>query len=410
MLILYNEPKLNEHYDKVLRHIRHSKRNKIRFGAYIMYDSDYAVDKLFTLMMKEKSKWDPHIVIVPDVSRGYTHAREQYLKTRKFLQDKYESRYIIDGWDLKHTFYDHLKKFDVVYYNSPYDAMAHPYHKIRYASRKNVLPFYITYGYEVSKNYTIDRYKGFEINCLWRCYTDTVYSYNDYVNDEVRKGRNVKLIGYSKMDNFSADESNVDKKRKTILITSHHTVTDKNLPMSNFLLYYELITELPVRFPDMDFIFRPHPLLFINLINEGLWTQNEVRNYLKLLAKKGVEYSDGGDYFELFNRADAIINDCGSFTVEWLYTGKPGCFVWNPNLKESMLTTLMNKAISEYKIAYNKEDIIDFVSEIANEKSQNSHKMKPWVKENIAINYPNVSEAVLRDLYVSIFEDGFLED
>lgn len=30
----------------------------------------------------------------------------------------------------------------------------------------------------------------------------------------------------------------------------------------------------------------------------------------------------------------ALVNDCGSYTVEWLYTGKTGCFVYNKALKE----------------------------------------------------------------------------
>lgn len=401
--ILMNEKKLVNHYADVIEGIK-SRNDKIRFAAYVMYDSDYGFDSVFRKMILNPSKWDPKVVIIPDILRGEVHSREIYDRTKKFFINLYGEKYVIDGWNHEDEYYDYTDNFDVIYFNNPYDNMAHQYHKIVFAAQKNVLPLYVTYGYEVSSHFTRARQAGDEINSLWRCYTDTTYSYDDYCKYESRSGRNVKLVGYSKMDNlygYLSKKSVLD--RKKILISPHHTVGNKELPLSNFLDYYSLFLKLPLMFPEVDFIFRPHPLLFVTLVNKGIWTWEQVDDYISELTRLGVAYSQGGDYFSVFSEADAIINDSGSFTVEWLFTGKPGCFMRSSKLKDRSLTTLMRKALSEYTIAYSESDIISFVDKVRKEETDQTYHMKEWVKENIAINYPNVADKIIEDLSEQLF-------
>ena len=261
------------------------------------------------------------------------------------------------------------------------------------------MPVYVSYGYDVGKLTTLDRLKGPELNLVWKLFADTTYTYQDYVDYQVVKGKNVVLAGYSKMDGLAKFHPSKNK-RKKILITSHHTVSLNILPLSNFMEYYDLLTKLPDLFPELDFVFRPHPLLFTTLINNKVWTSEEVEKYISVLKEKGVEYSTGGDYLGIFAECDAIVNDCGSFTVEWLYTGKPGCFVYNKALKEEQLTTLMKKAINSYTIARSEEDIIKFIKEIADNEIKEDNRIQDWVKENIAINYPDVSSFILQEINI----------
>ena len=405
IIILINEKRLTDHYDDVLQSIRQRDDKIIRFAAYVMYDSDYGFDSVFMKMMESESIFIPRVVIIPDVLRGSDYARTIYNRTKNFFIQKYGEEYVLDGWDMQDEYYDLIDCFDVIYYNNPYDIMAHEFHKIKYSINKFVLPIYVTYGYEISAFYTHMRLCSKEINYLWRCYTDTLFSYNDYKKYETRKGRNVKLIGYSKMDNLHdvLIYNKLDHK-KTILISIHHTVADKKLPLSNFLRYYKLFLDLPEMFPEIEFIFRPHPLLFVTLEKKRIWSREEIDEYLTLLKSKGVIYSDGGAYFDIFFKADAIINDCGSFTIEWLLTGKPGCFLMNPNLKESSLTTLMQEAIKEYDIAKNENDVISFIKNINSQVRYPNYQMKKWVKDKIAINYPNVADSLLEDIRRSIYE------
>ena len=389
-----------KHYEKLIEDYKNSGKTKIRFAAYVIFDSTYGMDGVFRKMLEDPEHWEPKIVVIPDLSRGNDHAKKTYNKTRDFFVRFYGTDYVLDGWDAdKNIFFDHINEFDIVYYANPYDKFVHKYHRIAYASRKNVLPIYVSYGYDVGKITTLDRLKGPELNLVWKLFADTTYTYQDYVEYQLMKGKNVVLAGYSKMDAL-AKFNTPKKERKKILITPHHTVSLDILPLSNFLEYSDLITRLPDMFPDLDFVFRPHPLLFTTLINNNVWTSEEVDKYISLLREKGVEYSTGGDYLGVFSESDAIVNDCGSFTVEWLYTGKPGCFVYNKNLKKEQLTTLMNKAISSYSIARSEEDIIKFIKGIADNNIIEDNKIQDWVEENIAINYPDVSSFILKEINI----------
>ena len=399
-LIVINAKNAQTHYAEIIKRIKQSKKTKINFAAYVMYASSYGMDSAFIMMMDNCEEWNPKIVIIPDVYRGIEHAKDTYEKTKEFFIEKYGFEYVIDGWNPNtNEFYNPINQFDVVYYANPYDVMAHEYHSIHYASKQNVLPIHVSYGYDISMNYMLERLTTKELNLVWRCYTDTTYSLEEYKKNQIIKAKNVKLIGYSKMDKFADyDNKKYDNKKTTILITPHHTIESNELPLSNFLRFSDLILQLPDLYPEIQFIFRPHPLLFTNLINFNKWTKVEINEYLKQLQSKGVVYSFEGDYLEIFSKSDAIINDCGSFSIEWLLTGKPGCFVKNPDLKEEHLTPLMRKAISEYSIANSKEDIINFINQINKETHDKNYEMKQWVRENVAVNYPNVSKKILEDI------------
>ena len=148
----------------------------------------------------------------------------------------------------------------------------------------------------------------------------------------------------------------------------------------------------------MDFVFRPHPLLFARLVLEDIWTQDQVDAYLAEIKNAGIEYSCEGDYLRQFAECDAIVNDSGSFTIEWLFTGKPGCFVYNDDLKDEHLTGQMKEAIKRYRVAHSEEDIIRFIRDVAEDHFSAEYKMDDWVRDNIAINYPHVTEKILEEM------------
>lgn len=384
--------KLTIHYDEVIKKIRENGKEKIRFGAYVVFDSTFGAKRLLDLMI-ESDDWEFGIVIIPDISRGYEHMITTYKCTRDFFVNKYGTEFVYDGYDVKTgEFYDLSEEFDVVYCANPYDSMVNEIHSIKYLSSKECLPIHISYGYDVGSYTTKSRLTGYELNYCWKCFTDTVYSHNDYKKMQSIKGKNTELVGYAKMDSFDNLVSN-EKEKKKILFSAHHTVSMKELPLANFLRFPNLIFELNAMFPDIDFVFRPHPLLFTTLVNNNLWTQDMVNEYIERLIDEGIEYSCGGDYLQLFSDCDAIINDCGSFTVEWLYTGKPGCFVFNPLLRKKNLTVLMQKAMSHYKVVSSREEIIDFVTRF--DKGEFFTVVEDWVKNDIMLAFPHVSEKIL---------------
>ncbi len=385
------------HYFEIENKLKISKA-RINFAAYVVFDSTYGIDNLFKMMIKDNIHWNPKIVIIPDTLRGKENARKTYNKTKEFFINKYGNDFILDGWNCDNDeYYDLLSEFDMVYYANPYDAMVHRYHSIEYGAENDVLPIIISYGYDVGRNTTLSRLQGIELNIAWKIFTDTTFSYADCLKYMINGGENVVLSGYAKMDNYviSELESNeLSPNKKRILITPHHTIDMEGLPLSNFIKYKEFILDLPDIFPEIEFILRPHPLLFTTMINKNIWSKEECKKYINKLKEKGIKHSVEGGYLHLFNECDAIINDCGSFTVEWMFTGKPGCFVYNDKLSKNHLTDLMNNCIKTYTIARNERDIISFIQNVVDGKLSVSNDTKLWAKNNIFINHPNVSDFI----------------
>ena len=388
-----------DHYRDVIGRKKRSGETVIRFAAYVANDAMYGMDKVFRLMLERPERWDPMVVIIPDVSRGYPHQKQTYLRAREYFTGLYGAGRVLDGWDIhSDSCPDLTDRFDIIYFADPYDAMAPEVHSIQYASTREVLPVYVNYGFDVGYYTMYSRMKGPELNLVWKYFTETVFSREDCRRLQVIRGKNVVLTGYPKMDSFAEYPAKPEGTKKKILITSHHSVNMEELPLSNFRTYHDLLLQLPDLFPEIRFVFRPHPLMFIRLINEKIWTEDQVDRYLQKLERAGIEYSDGGDYLHLFAECDAIINDCGSFTMEWLFTGKPGCFVMNEDLKEEHLTTQMNEAVTRYRIARSREDILRFISDIAAEPAFGRPVMDDWVRENIAVNYPHAAEKILEEM------------
>lgn len=396
------------HYLQVAHRIKSEHRAK-RYAAYVMYASSYGGDALFQEISSNPGWCEAKVVVIPDVMRGESHMLQEYNETKEFFIKKYGRERVIDGYDAKNgVFLDCSAMFDVIYCACPYDHMASRVHSIRYLSTQNVLPIYITYGFEAIQTVMEARLKSFELSFMWKCFTDTAFSLRDYQKYQLIHGKNACLTGYAKMDGLAGHIGKQKGPGKTVLIAPHHTVAMKMLPMSNFLDYYRLILKLPEFFPEVKFVFRPHALLFVTLVNEHIWTQDMVAGYLKKIQEAGIEYSYGGDYFELFNRCDAIVHDCGSFIVEWLYTGKPGCFVYREALDETYFTELGKQALKHYTIARSEEDIIRFIKQavMGGGAKAPRQKQRRWVREQIMVNYPYASKKILEEIESAIMENG----
>ncbi len=386
--------KVHSHYSEIERKLKNRGDSPIRFACYVMYAADFGESEVFSIM-KEDKDFSPKIVVIPDIARGKKHMGKIYHETKDFLLSKFGQEYVLDGYDEKSdTYFDYSDSFDIIALNNPYSEMAHKYHSVEYLSTKNALPFYAVYGF-FSTNYSERAiFPRLSFSLLWKVFLDTKYTLDSCKKHSIYHGKNAVAFGYAKMDSLSNYEEE-KKTKKRIILSPHHTVNVTALPLSNFLSYYDLILELPDLFPEVDFVFRPHPLLFTNLINYKYWSEQQVADYIDTLQKKGIAYSHGGDYFDLFANSDAIVHDCGSYITEWLFTGKPCCFVAKDNSIFKFFTALGNECIKHYTVAYSRQQIIDFIKNIVEEKFQTNYKDDKTLKQNVFMNYPNTSQKMV---------------
>ena len=118
-----NAQKARLHYEEVIDGIKLSGRTRIRFAAYVIMDSTYGMDGVYNLMLQDEMRWDPYVVVIPDVSRGKKHTEETYRKTKDYFVNRYGADRILDGWNCEtDEYYDHADKFDIIYFANPYDG------------------------------------------------------------------------------------------------------------------------------------------------------------------------------------------------------------------------------------------------------------------------------------------------
>lgn len=189
------------------------------------------------------------------------------------------------------------------------------------------------------------------------------------------------------------------RKRKKVIICPHHTVMGwKTLDISNFLSYCDFFIDLPKLYSDIDFVFRPHPLLFSNLIENRMWTQQDVDNYItRMESSPNICYDNSGDYFELFANSDAMIHDCSSFIGEYLFTERPCCYMLKSTQEiEDVLLPMGIDCMEHYYKALCKEDILQFIDQVVVQGDDPlKEKREVFSRTQLKFNYPHSAQMVI---------------
>lgn len=239
------------------------------------------------------------------------------------------------------------------------------------------------------------------MNIVWKVFLDTKESMKDVESIQQISGINAVVSGYIKMDEMK-NVKKIERTRKRIIIAPHHTVMGwSKIDISNFMEYHEYFLQLPHMFPEVDFVFRPHPLLFINLHNFSIWTDEQIENYKTRINEIPNMYLDeSGFYLDTFINSDALIHDCGSFIGEYLFTENPCCYMLKKKeqLKNGFLE-IGQQCINQHYHAYTHEDITNFIRDVVIKGNDPmANERKNFVRQKLKINYPNVSDFVLEYL------------
>ena len=380
---------------------------KIKVGFMVVFDSVFPAKPLFEKMLNDPI-FEPFILIIPDISRGEENLFFQMNKTYETLSREFPN-YVYKSWDEKtKKFKDFSNKMDIYCTANPYDTMTHKLYRIEKLSKKQLLSIYFNYGYpSVQFSKRVAALDG--LSRFWKVYSESEYAMKEYGNSMRNNGKNLVLAGYMKMDEL-ASQKIIQRDRKTVIIAPHHTIEDKfnkSIGLSNFLSYSELFLELPKIYPQIDFIFRPHPLLKVTLEKKSIWGKEATDKYFEEIQQNSnLVYQEGGDYLETFANSDGIIHDCSSFLAEYLYTEKPVCYMLRSEKSiDEYFMENGKRMISTCYQAYNKEDIISFINNVilANNDTLETAR-KNFVQKELKVNYPNVSDFVLNNIKEEILK------
>lgn len=391
--------KQQKKYQSIIKKIKNliNAGEKIKVGFFVIFDSVFPGKTIFEAMQFDKI-FKPTIVVIPDTSRGEDNKFYQLNKTYSNFVKKYGPDYVYSSLDEQNNcFIDYTSNFDIVCFANPYDSMTDNLFSIKYFAQKGILPFYVNYG-SMPDYYARKHIINLEsLNLCWKVFVDTKDNLDDVKKYTDLQGKNAFLTGYCKMDALNSVKRKT-LKRKKIIIAPHHTVNMPNFPLSNFLTYSNFFLELPKKFPEIDFVFRPHPLLFVTLAKKDLWGQQKVNEYInKISSYENVEFQNGGDYFDTFVNSSAIIHDCSSFIMEYLYTDHPACYMLkNEKEIETIFAPIGQKCLKNYYHAFNEKDILNFINDVVlSENDLLKEKRMSFSKEQIMVNYPNATNKII---------------
>lgn len=278
-----------------------------------------SMESVYTAMAADE-RFEVNVVYVP-----FFHKNKVGEKGIQFyLEDKLPV--------VPHTEYDLSKENpDVVVFAKPYDAVP-PQFYIREVEKIVERTIYIPYGMEI--NYDLIYY-GFQNYLHYRAWRHVGYGplmKQVGMQYGFRNGENIAVWGHPKADQHGPDRTyHIPEKwrkkirgRRVLLWCPHHTIIPGPECVSTWLEFSKTVFAQAEKHKDIVLLWRPHPLLMGALVNNHYMTQEEMGRFVaEKTAMDNVILDQGEDYRPAFAASDGMISDGTTFSIEYLYTGKP---------------------------------------------------------------------------------------
>ncbi len=326
------------------------RRKSICFGFLLQELTQWKSESLFKAM-RAHPRFEPIICISP--SLGYPGAENvliDYCKTKGyeyFLLDP--DKTIVEQIDV-----------DMVVPEKPYQNEIHKRHQVD--SNKRIPYVVIPYYMGTITEYWIVNQR---LNLLcWRQFVDNESCKDAWAKEHLLKGITYAVTGLPVMDELLTPKETlpdvwpVADGRKRIIYAPHHTIADmhwRGIRYSTFLEYCDAMLELRDKYQDrVYFVFKPHPSLRSRLLK--IWGEEKTDAYYRRWDKPGFSHVEQGKYLSLFKHSDAMIHDCASFTIEYMYMDNPVMYLVR---EESHSDNMIPYAKEAFDLHYKGKSISD---------------------------------------------------
>lgn len=375
--------------EKLLKHLKQFKLNIIALGCFIrnrhnlrsiagkkdVYNVLFFLESsslwkygyLFRLMQESRC-FNPIIVVYPNIIKDKENALS-------VMQDTYNEMvsngfYVLMGYNICTGEYLDVRLLnpDVVFFTNSWEqVMDSRFHVVNFA---DTLTCYMNYSY-VTTPYKWSFVTQMSLR-VWR-YFQECDAYNKILR-QWTLGINTIVTGYTIYDEFLNTEAiGKDWKQKNcatlkrVIYAPHHSIpqiADGIIALSTFLIHCETMLEIAEEYKDkIQFVFKPHPHLLHNLYRHPEWGKNKADAYYSKWKDGENTTMVNGEYIDLFLTSDALIHDCSSFTIEYLYTKKPVCFLSNIGHDGQANEVALQAYETHYK-AKTKADICHFLDTV----------------------------------------------
>lgn len=346
---------------KMLKRIQKKARLSVGFVAWNVpmwkYHSLYKA-------MEASDRFDPFVILSLSPRKDETTNRLELEDMKKTFSERgYKIYERVQPSDLNFE-RELLNKVDIVFFVQPYLPCCLEKHL-----RKFVL-CYSDYGFSIARVMNWSHNTFLENICLLH-FVPSAKLINEIKKIRGNGGINVfyggylygdELLGWKKDENPNPWKEQHREKKK-IVWAPHFSVDPKSvLQLSSFLKVCDSMLELAEEFKDtVQFAFKPHPYLYSKLCEEDFWGKEKADAYYERWKNMDNGQLETGKYEDLFFHSDAIVHDCGSFIVEYLYTKNPCMYLCGD---ESYFNELTKDALACYYRGTTKEEIRAFIQDV----------------------------------------------
>lgn len=367
------------------------RKRKIEVVFIISELGAWKTETLYKEML-EHPRFSPKLAVVnstenPDAKQILEH----YLDARGY-------NYISLGDD--ELIYDHFTA-DIIFYQKPYWWVIPD--KQRYGNNYKSLFCFVTYGISTIR-------EKWAINQPVQLYAWQNYQFNNSCASELKKlslinGKNFVVTGFPMTDSFTKYKPSgfpwkeTGRNLKKIIWAPHHTLPegDNWLNFSTFLNFSQFMLDVAQEYSDrVQIAFKPHPLLKPKL--DRLWGKEKADQYYTLWGKGINTQLVDGEYVDLFMQSDAMIHDCSSFIIEYLYTGKPILFLDNGS---DHTTNMLGYAAEAFNLQYkaaSQEEIKSFINNVLDGKDERKQERASFAKVNIIPSGESASKNIIESI------------
>lgn len=334
------------------------RKGNINVGFVLSDLGKWKTELLFKKLL-EHERFTPVVLVVPYLNNDNS-GQNQLIK---YLLDKKYPFYVYDN---NRRFSDDIN-LDIIFYQEPYGGIINK--RYEYKHNLSSLFCYVPYAFHtIDSNWSLDTPL---LNFAWQVFFENSLVLKNVSFYMTNGGKNCKVTGLPFTDLFK-EHFFIDKNpwkyqikpKKKIIWAPHHTILSETLICySTFLMYCDTMFSLALKFKDdIQIAFKPHPVLLTKLYN--VWGKEKTDNYYSLWEKGENTQLVLGDYVPLFFHSDAMIHDCGSFTVEYHYTRNPVMYLLKDDNHSEELNEFGKMAFNLHYKGRNVDDIETFIKNV----------------------------------------------
>lgn len=255
---------------------------------------------------------------------------------------------------------------DIIIYYKPYSNSIPERHVYWHHLRRLIV--YINYAFNTMGNklYVNPRICDF----AWiQCIENELVAKRKREMIGILRAHNLQVTGLPVQDSLMMDKTKLKNPwklqpgKKRIIYAPHHSLKEegkRGIQYSTFLEFGDFMLHLAKKYKDqVQFAFKPHPTLYKKLLN--VWGESRTNIYYREWKTLENTQYESGEYMGLFAYSDAMIHDCASFQIEYLYTKNPVLYLVIGSHNVEDMNDFGRKAYELHYHAGNEKQIEDFI-------------------------------------------------